>query len=151
MGRYLSPQQRRDISRLKAEGRNHSEIARMVQCSRNSVLKHLREAEIDQLKHGTPNELPLNINIHDDKALANILEEAMRYGRPSEKTQAVIAALKLRSERTEGNPAAEPMTEEEDREFKRYLREDVYPDLCDGCREKATAKQVVAASAETEN
>ena len=150
MGRYLSPRQRNDIIRLKAEGRNHSEIARMVGCSRNSVLKLLREAELDKLKHGAPRE-PRDIDINDDAALADVLEDTMRYGRPSEKTQAVIAALKLRAERTEGNPAAEPMTEVEDREFKRYLHEDVYPDLCDGCREKATTKQVVAASPETEN
>ena len=149
MSNYLSGDKHEKMVRLKAEGHSLSEIARLIPCSRNTVMKHLDSEAVKALTYkGGP---VLDIDIRDDESLARVLIKAMEQGGSAQQVQAVIAALKLRAEQTSGNPASEPMTEEEDVEFKRYLREDVYTDMCNECRDKAVNKQVIAATAETVN
>ncbi len=150
MSNYLSGDKHEKMVRLKSEGHSLSEIARLIPCSRNTVMKHLDSEAVKALTYkGGP---VLDIDIRDDESLARVLIKAMEQGGSAQQVQAVIAALKLRAEQTSGNPASEPMTEEEDVEFKRYLREDVYTDMCNECREKAVNKQVIAAApAETVN
>ncbi len=145
MANTLSKEQHIQICRMDREGVAKIQIAKSLGVSRSTVTKHLMEERDRAHKYGDPKPLT-DIDGLDDKSLMGILETNMRDGRPQESTQAVMAALRLRAEQSAGNPAAEPMTEEEDVEFKRYLREDVYTDMCNSCREKAVSKQVKAAT-----
>lgn len=144
MARTLSNDQHERIIVLNREGRTMAAISRMIPCSRESVKRHLMEADVRALTY--KDDPLIDIDIKDDESLAKVLVKVMEHGRGQEKTGAVMAILKLRAEQSTGNPASEPMTEEEDKEYKRYLREDVYPDLCESCQDAAVRKQVEMAS-----
>ena len=124
----------------KEEGHNIAEISRLIGCARQTVMNYVNDDKVKDLTY--TKHTPITIDIHDDKSLETVLVKSMKDGRAQEATSAVMAALRLRAEQSAGNPAAEPMTEDEDVEFKRYLREDVYNELCDGCRDKAVIKQI---------
>jgi len=131
---------------MHREGVAKTQIGKRLGISRETVNRHILLEKDAVMEYGDTEAIN-TIDGLDDKSLMGILENCMRDGRPQEATSAVMAALRLRAEQTSGNPASEPMTEEEDLEFKRYLQEDVYTDLCDSCKEKATGKQVKAATA----
>lgn len=150
MSNRLSKEQHIQIELLHRQGVNPTQISKRLSCARNTVIKHISDEKNRLLEFG-PRELLNDIDGLDDEKLMKVLENNMRDGRAAESTAAVLAALRLRAEQSSGNPASEPMTQDEDIEFKRYLREDVYTDLCNECKDKAVNKQIIAASAETVN
>ena len=128
MPRFITDKQRLDILRYHREGRNQSEIERLTGVTRRTVRDHIQKAMVAaataKVAPVDPSDERPKMDIHDDAALAGVVEDVMDPGssaRPSERLQAVATALRVRAEQSGGNPAEEPITHEEEARFRELV------------------------------
>ncbi len=128
MPRHITDKQRHDILRYHADGHSQNAISKLVGVNRRTVHDHIINASLAVSTATTqpvdPNDPRPKIDIHDDNALASVVEAVMDpsgSARPSEKLQAVATALRVRAESSGGNPAEEPITHEEEARFRKLV------------------------------